>query len=141
MSDWDKQLNVGIEEIDEQHKALFLEVSKFARAYQAGTGKQAAVDILEFLSNYVNEHFTTEEYYMFKYNFPDRERHTVLHRRFSAKLKFYIEKSKSFTGLSSYAVAEMLQMVLKWLVAHIKTVDRVYGSYIKKKMEEAGVAN
>jgi len=132
---WDEQLNLGIEEIDEQHKTLVLHVSKFAKAYKSGTGKQAALEILEFLEKYVDEHFATEERYMLQYDYPGYSEHAALHSEFRAKLISYKEEYYSQKGLSNYAVAKMLEMTLKWLVEHIKVADKKYGVFIKNKMQ------
>ncbi len=137
MNSWDDQLNLGIEELDNQHKNLFLQITKFARAYQAGSGKQAAPEILEFLEKYVEEHFAAEEHYMLKYGFPDYQNHAALHREFYAKIIAYKQEYYSQRGLSSYAVSKMLEMTLKWLLEHIKQVDKQYGVFIKNKMEKS----
>ena len=66
---WSDDLTTGIDKIDNQHKNLIIKVNELLQAINAGKGKRQIGSMLEFLGEYVVEHFSTEEEYMKEYNY------------------------------------------------------------------------
>ena len=59
--DWNDELEMGIHEIDEQHRMLVDILNKFYDAIRHHKGTQTAGGILERLADYTRIHFAVEE--------------------------------------------------------------------------------
>ena len=59
--EWTKDLSVGIEAIDIQHRELFKRIDGLIMAVNDGKGTDEVHDIFRFLSDYIDSHFATEE--------------------------------------------------------------------------------
>ena len=70
---WKDSLNVGIVEIDEQHKKLVGLINKLFEAMANGKSSEIMKSVLGELSNYVNTHFATEEKLMKQFGYEDYE--------------------------------------------------------------------
>ncbi len=79
---WKDDLSVGIDWIDRQHQELFKRINSFLEGMQKGKGKEELEELMDFLANYVQEHFQTEERYMQKYNYPGLSEHKKQHQSF-----------------------------------------------------------
>jgi len=67
---WRKDLEIGIDEIDNQHKSLVEAMNKLLEASAAGRAKQEIGNTLDFLSDYVITHFNYEREYKKKNKYP-----------------------------------------------------------------------
>ena len=65
---WDKSLEIGNDEIDSQHKEIFKRVNKLLSAMADGSGKDTIGKLIEFLTEYVVNHFDAEERLMRKHH-------------------------------------------------------------------------
>ena len=70
---WTEDLSVGFDRIDDQHKELIERLDKFIQAMTEGKGRNEVEDVIKFLGKYVEEHFSTEETYMSKFDYPEKE--------------------------------------------------------------------
>jgi len=68
---WLSAYEVKVAEIDEQHRELFRMFNDLLDAMWDGKGKAIMQEKLQFLASYAVTHFTTEENYMIRYNFPN----------------------------------------------------------------------
>jgi hemerythrin len=76
---WNIHYELGIEDIDNQHKGLVIGLNKIYHAYKREGELNVPLMILE-LYDYVHTHFKTEEQYMEYYKYPDAEAHIKEHR-------------------------------------------------------------
>jgi hemerythrin len=83
---WDQVLSVSIEEIDDQHKSLISMINKLYDAAQTADRSIITEDIIVQLKNYFNEHFSKEEKYMLRYNYPEANNHRMEHVDFIKKV-------------------------------------------------------
>ncbi len=129
---WTEDLATGVSIIDEQHKELFARINTLLEACSRGRGKEELGRVIQFLEDYVFTHFSEEETRMKKYNYPDYSSHKALHEEFI----------RNFTGLKEefmkegpavYVVIKTNHVVVDWLTAHIKRVDKVLGTFLKDK--------
>ena len=72
MLEWTDKYASGSSLVDEQHKELFRRVNLLLASCDEGKGKLEVQRTLEFIREYVQFHFSTEEQLMRKYNFPER---------------------------------------------------------------------
>jgi len=120
---WKDSLNVGIVEIDEQHKKLVGLINKLFEAMANGKSSEIMQSVLSELSNYVLTHFATEEKLMKQLGYEDYEYHKQEHNYFIEKLNEF--KIKFSSGKASISL-ELLNFLKDWLLKHIIGTDRKY---------------
>lgn len=133
--EWNEKLEIGIQEIDTQHKELFKIMNNLIEACNSGKGKEVVGNTLRFLKNYCIEHFKTEEKLMEKHNYPDLEKHKLQHYVFTQNIdKIYKDFEKD--GPRVHIVILVNQLVVNWFINHIKKIDVLYGKHIKEHAEK-----
>ncbi|MDQ7784845.1 MAG: bacteriohemerythrin [Desulfomonilaceae bacterium] len=129
--EWNEDLKVGVEEIDEQHRELFRRVNDLAEAMWDGKGKEESGKVMDFLGDYVVTHFATEERHMSSQGYPDYAAHKRLHDRFVED--FYTLRSQFDSGeVTSSMVIRILDETCEWLKSHIKGTDKKLGSFLNR---------
>lgn len=122
---WKDEYNLNIEEIDRQHKKLVSLINDLYNAFFAHTEDQSLHSILNDLLEYTNYHFDSEEKYMEKINYPERESHILLHDTFKEKTIEFRHASRHGKKITS-SVTNFLR---SWLSDHILKVDRQYAQF------------
>ncbi|MDH5717064.1 MAG: hemerythrin family protein [Spirochaetia bacterium] len=129
--EWNNKYLIGIEKIDNQHKQLVQQVNIFFNCVNKKKGRDKVLEILEYLSEYVEEHFKDEENLQKQIKYPDYEEHKNKHENFKTliiKLKDKIIK----TDIDYNNILETNQIITKWIINHIYNSDKKIGEYIKK---------
>ena len=129
---WSKKYEIGMRDIDEQHKTLIEAFDKFMSSVQRGDSKKRIIELLDFLENYTHEHFRREEAYQIKYNYPEFPRHKAIHDSFKAKLKNFRNEVQSNKSPLSLALSIQRELV-DWILNHIKESDRKLGLFLANK--------
>lgn len=130
---WSEELSSGFKEIDDQHKELINRVNKLLDACNLGKGRQEIGDTLNFLADYVVEHFNSEEKYMKQYNYPGLSEQIEQHKYFVSyvgELKNEFEKN----GPSISLTMKLSKNLVEWLVNHIMKIDKKAGAFLKEKV-------
>jgi hemerythrin len=130
--EWDESLSVGIQLIDEQHKMLIQRLQALVHAIETYQSVNEIVKTLDFLIEYTNFHFSTEEKHMKETHYPGLEDHTTQHEEFQATLN---ELTVDFEeDGASRALAEAVNtFLMSWLVTHINAVDLQFGTFLTQK--------
>jgi hemerythrin len=128
--EWRESLSIGVAEIDNQHKQLLSHFDQLLKACEAGKGLEELRRILAFLDEYVVKHFSDEEGMQRKDNFPGYEANKHEHEAFIVKLTF-LKEEISTEGAALHHLMETNNLLLKWLIHHISTVDAQYGKFLK----------
>lgn len=131
--EWTSDLSVGVGEIDRQHQELFQQINKLFDACYQGTAKNVVAEMIQFLADYVVEHFGLEEKYMIRFNYPDYATHRSHHQQFIANFAEVKNKLES-DGPGPHLVILTNRLVVSWLNAHIRNVDKLLGDFLKGKM-------
>ena len=130
--EWTEDLAVDGGRIDEQHRELFDRINKLVAAIKSKTCKLEIGPTTKFLEEYVVEHFRDEEGIMREAGYPDHEAHKAVHdgfiRDFEA-LKAELEGESSSYTKSAYTN----QMVVDWIINHIKELDKAFGKYLRSR--------
>jgi len=121
--EWTSELETGCPRIDGQHKQLIATLEEFQSACKRGVQGVELKEILDFLVGYTITHFADEEEFQLKYNYPDYERHKLLHDDFKVVASKLAERLMK-EGASVDIVVEIHFTIGKWLVCHIKEEDR-----------------
>ncbi len=129
---WTEELSVGDEAIDVQHKTLLHNVNKLSSAISDSRGEAAVNDVIDFLEDYIKEHFSYEEDYMLAYEYPAYREHKAMHDTFIEKYKeFKLRIAES--NPSPELVLEVQEFVGNWFLTHISIEDQKYEEYINSK--------
>ncbi len=127
MLDWSDSLSVHVEEIDAQHKSLVGMVNRLYDAMTANHSKQALTEIVNDMREYSEVHFATEEQYMDRCNYPDRDAHKSEHRDFIAKAA---EVERDYRQGKISLSMDVLNFLSNWLVTHINDTDKKLGEFL-----------
>ena len=134
--EWTEDLTVGVEKIDSQHRELFKRINSLRTALRDGSARDETEKTLEFLEQYVQEHFAMEENYMRKYGYHGIMAHRTEHEGFVKDLNEYKAKWKELNRegeITSFLEIEMERRFSQWLADHIGRTDKAMGEFILKK--------
>ncbi|MBU1220819.1 bacteriohemerythrin [Myxococcota bacterium] len=124
---WNKSLETGISEIDEQHKQLILLFEFMSKSSDADD----FVDHVNVLIDYAKNHFSFEEHLMEVSGFQDIENHKKAHLEFIHKCDEYIDDLDEGTFNPSKTSDFLFNWIVNHIVAHdIKKAAPVIRSYI-----------
>lgn len=120
---WDDKYLVHVPELDEAHLKLFKLINELYLLNQLAEPDQRKLmrtfhDLLE----YTYSHFTEEEQYMEKTNYPQIDEHKKLHENIRNQFEDYFTSFKSGT----IDMKKFLQFVKSWLENHIISEDQKY---------------
>ncbi|HDP88677.1 MAG TPA: bacteriohemerythrin [Thioalkalivibrio sp.] len=126
---WQKDLDLGIPVIDQQHQRIVDLIVDLHNA--GGRGDQALVGgVIDSLIDYTESHFAFEEALMEDAGYVFTRAHKKLHERFIDKAKEY-----KYRHVAGEDVAHELSNSLTiWLFEHIRKDDRDYQGAVKEKM-------
>lgn len=130
---WSEDLSVGVEEIDRQHQEMFKAVDSMVEAMSKGGGEELIEDLINFLGNYVQDHFAAEESYMTRYGYQDYEAHKAEHDRFIASFGEFKEKHQH-RDADALSVIRAQRWLYEWLRNHIKSSDKAFGQWLKTRI-------
>lgn len=130
---WSDDLTVGIEEIDSQHRSLFLQLETLLDACVAGREREEVVSMLDFLDRYVAIHFATEEGLQREHGYPGYDSHRAEHAVFLYRLQCFREELAAAAPSRDF-VLRVNQTLIDWLKSHILGVDKDAGKFLLKKM-------
>lgn len=129
--EWNKNLETGIEAIDNQHRELIRRIDALDLAVYGGKGKAELVIMLEYLAKYVEEHFEAEENMMRNAGYPGLPKHQEEHRKFRAIYARILQEYK-VKGSDNYLAMELDRQVGKWFEHHLMETDAAYVPYCRK---------
>jgi hemerythrin len=128
--EWRESLSVGVDEIDNQHKELLARFDRLLKACETGRGISELKGLLVFLHEYASKHFKDEEAMQKLRNYPGYDSHKKQHEHFITKIKA-LQSEVDQEGLALHHVMETNNLLLKWLINHISTVDVELGRFLK----------
>lgn len=129
---WRQSYDIGLKEVDDQHKELFDKINNLLDACSNNKGKEEVKSTIDFLGDYVLTHFKSEEKLQEKYGYPEYKAHKAVHDQF---VKEFADLRKRFDdeGPTLQFVAMVNRVVVDWLIKHIGNVDKAFGTFIKDK--------
>lgn len=129
---WNSNLEIGIEEIDNQHKELFDRVNRLVNSVNMGDSHTEILNTIDFLIQYVEEHFSSEEKYQAQNEYPSYESHKALHTDFVNSIN-EMKASLDRNGVTSELSLELCSTVNTWLIEHIGIADKAFAVYMNTK--------
>ncbi len=122
---WSSDLNTGVHVIDEQHKKIVDYINKLIDVH--GFEDRSKVgDVISELVDYTVSHFSYEEALMEQAGYPFLEPHKRVHRLFVEKINTYVKRFQADEDV----VPELVTMLKKWLINHIRNEDGDYADLV-----------
>ena len=130
--EWSAELEIGYPSIDDQHKQLVETLNNLLFACEHGSHKSELKKTVDFLVTYSVKHFTDEEAFQIEHEYPDYERHKLLHDDF---MRVALELSERLLeeGATVSLTAKVRSTLGEWLVNHIKGEDLQIGFYLRDR--------
>lgn len=128
--DFEEQFKFGIDEVDSEHIILVDMLNRTQELLNQNKRAEALDYFSETLSLYVHEHFTNEEAFMASFDFPDLDRHKVIHSNFRRSVDSL--KPKIISG-DDAAFRQALRDTYMWVVSHIGGADKEYADYYQEQ--------
>jgi hemerythrin-like metal-binding protein len=128
---WDRELELGLEHIDKQHKQLFNIINELNIAIEYGQPNVAMLPLVERLQEFTNTHFKAEEEIFTKYCYTDRKTHEADHATFIDSIKYIRKQCELIDTPMSTKIRDFL---VHWLCNHINTKDKEYKQFIDKNI-------
>jgi hemerythrin len=136
-TEWSEDLSIGIEPIDSQHKELFRRIAALRAGLRSGQGRSALLETLDFLAEYVDVHFSSEEKYMQRYDYPNTFTHRQAHEKFIREIADYKKEMKSLDAaneITSFLGIAVERRLADWLKDHIGVMDKKLGTYLAERL-------
>ena len=123
---WDDSLSVKMNDIDDQHKKLFVLINEVHQAMSTGKGNEIMGHVMGELLKYTRDHFAYEEKMLKRIGYPKLAEHHKVHVYLTDQVNQLNEKIKAGKPLSPISVSNFLK---DWLKSHILKVDMHYSKY------------
>jgi hemerythrin len=124
---WDRDLTLGVPEMDVEHGLQISLVNALEDAVASGRERELGDGILDRLLDYTRVHFLAEELMMRLEGFPAFEAHIEEHddlvRQFESIRAVYAEGDRPVT-------LEAVHALRKWLAGHVRTYDRAFARFL-----------
>jgi hemerythrin-like metal-binding protein len=119
---WEDNFETGHDDIDNQHKNLFVLIRAFATSFMLKEEKEVVTDMLFELEDYTKIHFANEEKILATTKGLPSTRHLEQHRQF---LKILHDLKFDFISDNKPISEELLEYLVKWLRDHILGIDKI----------------
>jgi hemerythrin len=129
---WESNLSVGIELIDDQHRKWIDHFNSAVEAVQSRQGSAQISKTLDFLLDYTGVHFSTEEKHMSQASYPGLGEHKGKHDELRGTLANLVQDFEE-EGVTQALVDSIDTFLGNWLIKHIQEVDMQFGAYVKEK--------
>ncbi|MBI9079468.1 MAG: hemerythrin family protein [Pseudodesulfovibrio sp.] len=127
---WNEELNVGVEQVDNQHKELIRIINGLINAVDLGRDKKTLENVLQKLREYTVFHFNSEEALMEEVRYNKRGEHINEHARLKRSIKDFQRNLYKHETLTSDMVLEFMK---EWLLHHILSFDRELARFIHEQ--------
>ena len=127
---WTDDLLTGVDDIDGQHKEIFVRINTLLDALARQKGRQETGKFLDYLVEYVAYHFAAEEREMTGRKYPGLAGHEREHEDFKKRINA-LKRDVQESGVSTQLVLMTVRSSCEWLIGHIKKTDKAMAEFIK----------
>lgn len=135
---WTKDLETGVENIDNQHKELFVRIDNLLEACRNGVGMTEVNRTLDFLMRYVVQHFEAEEAVMRSTLYPGYDAHRRMHADFRAQVEKMAHEIRA-EGFGPSAVVKVNLTIVGWLNDHIRRFDLAMAKALREQFASIAI--
>jgi len=133
---WEAQYETNVQQIDDQHKKLVKYLNELFNAMKARKGFDILNEILDGMTKYTVEHFSTEERLMRIYNYPDYDAHIKEHQGLVEEIQAL---KSDYANRKRTVSIDTMNYLKQWLSNHILGTDKKLGEYLSKEMPREAV--
>lgn len=126
---WTPDLNTGIDVIDRQHQRILDYINQLEETKQHND-RVMIKQILEDLVDYTQSHFAFEESLQEEAGYKYAKPHQKVHQLFIRRINEYQERF----ALGQNITEELHQVLVSWLINHIRRDDADYVGAVKQNM-------
>ena len=130
---WDDSLSVNVNLIDDQHKMLISRLNDMAEAVEQNRGIEKISKTLNFMIDYTEFHFSTEEKHMAEQGYPAKSEHHKQHGEFTTVLNNLVQDFEE-DGATQLLAESIYTFLVNWLIKHIKGSDVAFGKFLNDKV-------
>lgn len=130
--EWKKDLEIGIGEIDAEHRSIIEIFQKLYEKMRIREGHELYSEIIEFLDEYVENHLTHEEKYQNEIGYDEIESHKAKHDEFRRILKEL--KEDKLDTVTNQELIQINQIMKDWLLHHILETDMKIGEFVRRRV-------
>jgi len=127
-----KDMEVGVAEIDAQHKELVDRLNTLTAMGHDAVSDEETKKTIDMVGEYILKHFTDEEKLQRQNNYPEYETHKKLHQHYVDEFKKLKEEFNA-NGHSLKFTMDLNNSLINWIVKHIKSADVEFGKFLKSK--------
>lgn len=129
--EWSKDLDTGIQVIDNQHRRIVDYINQMYHAQEHHSTEEIGT-VLDELVDYTMSHFAFEESLMEEAGYPFVNAHKRVHQLFTKRVGSYVQRFKLGEDVSE----ELMHTLRTWLLNHIRNDDRDYAGSVRENMEQ-----
>ena len=124
---WSSKYSVGVEILDDQHRALLTLLNELHAASMRGKAQEVAGRLIDQVISIANEHFAAEERFMESIKFPGLAEHRAKHKEMTGKVAEFVARHKKG---DTTVYTQLLYFMRDWLSNHMLTVDGEYAAWL-----------
>ncbi len=124
---WEKELELGNELIDTQHRILVLLCRKLDIAIKSQQSEQTVRWVMQELKKFTEFHFVSEENLMHEIGYPAADDHALIHSDLLGQLDMAIAKIAHHKEFPE----DLLFFLNKWLIQHVVQDDLKIAEYCR----------
>lgn len=128
---WSPDLSVGIDFMDADHRKLMELVTELHDLVEGGEAQTAAVEKLDELVDFTQQHFRLEERLMEQNDYDGFEQHRQGHELL---LQDVADLRQHLAAEEQSAGPEILLFLKDWLIRHILESDKELGGFLEQRL-------
>ena len=130
---WTQDLSVGVSTIDNQHKELFKRINSMIHTMTQSNARAEISKVMNYLESYTLSHFSMEEAYMSKHEYPGSQPHKTQHEDFVNTFNNF-KKVYDEDRRTPHLAMKFQSWLCDWWINHITSMDKKLGSYLKAEI-------
>jgi hemerythrin len=127
---WESKYSVGVETLDNQHKAMMNALNELHAASMRGKAQEIAGPLLKQIASIARVHFSAEERLMESIRFPGLATHHGKHQELVEKLAEFVARHEKG---DTTVYTQLLYFVRDWLTKHMQIEDQEYANRLSAR--------
>lgn len=125
---WKSSYNLGVEDIDLQHRFFFNLINRLATELLQSGDLQRRMDLINELNAYAKFHFISEENMMRKSEYPGFSSHKSLHYELIQQLS--TKGSQLLLTDGNIEAQIIIDFLGEWFLKHTSEIDRKFANFL-----------
>lgn len=127
---WSSKYSVGVETLDNQHKALMKVLNELHAASMRGKANEVAGPLLWQIVSIAREHFSAEERLMESFRFSGLAAHRAKHTELDGKIAEFVARHERGDAT---VYTQLLYFMRDWQARHMQTEDQEYAAGLRAR--------